>query len=499
MKVSFASSSAKASKADIFFAGYFEKGDMPTALKQQEPRFVELLKTALKSARFQGRFGEVFSSYSTDNKNAPEIVLIGLGQEKNYKIACVRKAAGQVVRILRERNLKNARLLADSFSSSEVSITDAAYAIAEISHLAAYQFDKYKTKNGKAIPKAPETAIQIVSGRADASVQKAVQQAGLVAEAVNFTRNLINEPANILNPKTLSIAARQMASANKLKCTVLEEAQLRRLNMGGLIGVGQGSSTPPALIILEYGKQYAGKGTLCIVGKGVTFDTGGISIKGAKGMEKMKYDMSGAAAVIGTMKALAGLKLKAHVVALAPTAENNVSEDPTRPGDIIRMHNGKTVEVINTDAEGRLILGDALAYSQVYKPKAIIDLATLTGMCAATFAEQAIGLMSNDEKLTERVKESGARTGERCWELPMWDEYFDQIKGSHSDLKNTGGPYGGTITAAMFLKEFVPANTPWVHLDIAGTAWCESPRYDSAVGGTGVGVRLLIDFISYWV
>ena len=230
----------------------------------------------------------------------------------------------------------------------------------------------------------------------------------------------------------------------------------------------------------------------------MTFDTGGISIKPSADMEKMKYDKAGACTVIATMGVISDLKLPLHVVGLAPAVENMPSENPQRPGDIIRMHNGKTVEVLNTDAEGRLILGDALAYSAKYKPKAIIDLATLTGMCAYTFGDKAIGLLGNDRKLLGRIKEAGEATDERCWELPLWDDYGETIKGHHSDLYNIGGKYAGTITAAMFLKEFVPEKTPWAHLDIAGTAWADSPRSDCPKGATGVGVRLLANLLRNW-
>jgi leucyl aminopeptidase len=235
-----------------------------------------------------------------------------------------------------------------------------------------------------------------------------------------------------------------------------------------------------------------------LIGKGVTFDTGGISIKPAADMEKMKYDKAGACTVIAAMGVLADLKLPLHVVAVVPTVENMPSENPQRPGDIIRMYSGKTVEVINTDAEGRLILGDALAYAGRYKPRAIIDLATLTGMCAYTFGDKAIGLMGNDRPLLDRVKKAGDQTGERCWELPLWEDYGEMIKGHHSDLLNVGGKYAGTITAAMFLKEFVPEKTAWAHLDIAGTAWCDSARPDCPKGATGVGVRLLANLLRNW-
>ncbi len=342
-------------------------------------------------------------------------------------------------------------------------------------------------------------------GGSETVLQKSVDWAGLVAQGTLMARNLINEPGNILTAAKMVQTAEALAEKKAVTVKVLEQKELEELKMGGILGVNQGSLNPPALIILEYGSRYKKDGTVCLVGKGVTFDTGGISIKPAKDMEKMKYDMSGSAAVLSTMSALAEAKLPVHVVGLMPMVENNVNNNPMRPGDIIRMYNGKTVEVLNTDAEGRLILADALAYSERYQPKVIIDLATLTGMCAATFGDKAIGMLGNDEKMLARVKKAGETAGQRCWELPLWDEYGEQIKGHHSDLYNIGGEYEqcdpvrlGTITAAKFLQEFVPAKTPWVHLDIAGTAWADAPRFDCVKGATGVGVKLLMQFLSDW-
>ncbi|MBI4711154.1 MAG: leucyl aminopeptidase family protein [Candidatus Omnitrophica bacterium] len=292
--------------------------------------------------------------------------------------------------------------------------------------------------------------------------------------------------------------AKKIAAEKKLECKVLGLAELKKLGMNGILAVNQGSVTPPALIIMEYGKEYKEQGTICLVGKGVTFDTGGISIKPSKGMEEMKYDKSGAIAVIATMGLVADLKLPLHIVGLAPCAENNVAADPQRPGDIIRMYNGKTVEVMNTDAEGRLILADALSYCAEFKPVAIIDAATLTGMCHHTFGDKTCGILGTDQKLIDAIQKAGEKVGERCWQLPLWEEYGECIKSHHSDLQNTGDGYAGTITATMFLKEFVPEKTPWVHLDIAGTAWCTANRFDCPKGANGFGVRLFAEVLSNW-
>lgn len=497
MKIILESLNKKKGSADLLIAGFFENEKAPKALESSEPVFAQTLNEAVKKGRFEGKFGQIFSSYSSDFQEAPEIVVFGLGLKKNHKKTCFRKAVGQFVQIAKSRKASTVRILLDTFTNDTVKLTDAIELLTETSALATYEFDRYKSKKEDKKAKKLEVFEAIVSDAKGKSGQEKIDYASIVSEGVLLARDLINEPGNILNPETLSKAAEDLADRKKnLSCEIISQGELEQMKMGGILAVNRGSRIPAALIVLEYGARYKKNGTVCLVGKGVTFDTGGISIKPSADMEKMKYDMSGAAAVIGTMGVVADLGLKLHVVGLAPAVENNVAEDPTRPGDIIRMYNGKTVEVLNTDAEGRLILADALAYSAKYKPDAIIDLATLTGMCAYTFGDKAIGLMTTDDKLANKVKQAGEAVGERCWELPMYDEYADQIKGHHSDLLNIGGRYGGTITAAKFLQEFVPEKTAWVHLDIAGTAWTDSNRYDCPKGATGVGVRLLANFLA---
>lgn len=500
MKTELVFASGKNHAADLFIAGFFENAAPASELSRLEPLLPSLAKAAADKKRFSGKSGETLSSYDAKNLQAPEMILIGLGAKKDFKKTSLRKIAGQITKIALDRKVSSARVFLPSFMAGEVNANVAASIFTEISALAAYDFKKYKTESAKK-SKAPRSCLLelLVSNRSgEPALRKQMQAAQIVADGVIFARDLINEPANVLTPAELSERARAMAEENRIHCKILGAADLARLKMNGILAVNQGSVHPPALIILEHGRSYQSKGTICLVGKGVTFDTGGLSIKPSKGMEKMKYDMSGAAAVLGIMKAAAGLKLPVHLVALAPAVENNVAQDPQRPGDIIRMYNGKTVEVLNTDAEGRLILADALAYSARYSPKVIVDMATLTGMCAYTFGNQAIGLMGNNEKVLDLLKRAGQQTGERCWELPIWEEYAQQIKGQQSDLKNIGGEYAGTITAAMFLKEFVPEKTAWAHLDIAGTAWCDSPRFDCQHGATGVGVRLLVQMLSQW-
>jgi len=504
MKIELRFTGEKRKPVDLFIAGCFEDEKAFKTLAGLEPEFAKSAQAAIKNGRFTGKKSESLSSFNSHYREAPEILLVGLGPKEKFSLAAFRESAAKLVQAARARKVKNIRILFETFLGGKVDSSTGAEAFAESSFLAGYTFDKYKSKkdgkNGRPEKEELLELLELLLSKKSAqkNFEKSVKFAQIVAAGTLLARNLVNEPGNVINPARLVEEARRTAREKKLRISVLGLAQLKRLKMGGILGVNQGSVTPPALIILEYGASHKKRGTVCIVGKGVTFDAGGISIKPAADMEKMKYDKAGACTVIAAMGVIADLKLPVHVIGLAPTVENMPSKDPQRPGDIIRMFNGKSVEVINTDAEGRLILGDALSYAAKYKPKAIIDVATLTGMCAYTFGEKAIGLMGNDKNLIEKVKRAGEETGERCWELPMWDDYIETIKGHHSDLLNSGGRYAGTITAAKFLEEFVPEKTPWAHLDIAGTAWCDSPRPDCPKGATGVGVRLLANLLRNW-
>ena len=499
MKVSLASLMRSAAKADLFVAGCFKGEKDLKALKKIDPAFAKAAETAISKKRFEGKAGESFSSYQAGYRQAPEMLLLGLGEKKELKAASLRKAVGTLIGLANGRKAAKVRVLLDSFLTEAMPPEEAAKILTEISFLASYQFMPYKTKKKDDPPKAPES-VELVTEKKElmASLRPVMARSEKIAKAVLLARDLNNEPGNVMNPPRLASEAKKLATEKKLGCKVFGLAELKKLGMNGILAVNQGSVTPPVLIIMEYGKEYKAQGTICLVGKGVTFDTGGISIKPSKGMEEMKYDKSGAIAVIATMGLVADLKLPLHVVGLVPSVENNVANDPQRPGDIIRMYNGKTVEVLNTDAEGRLILADALSYCAEFKPVAIIDAATLTGMCHHTFGDKTCGILGTDQKLIEAIQEAGEKVGERCWQLPLWEEYGECIKSHHSDLKNTGDGYAGTITATMFLKEFVPEKTPWAHLDIAGTACCTANRFDCPKGANGFGVRLFAEVLSSW-
>ena len=489
----------KKPKVDLLVAGCFQaEKSPPPELVFVDGSAYETAKQAIQKGRFSGKDGEVFSTFGEGLKEANEFVLLGLGKREDWKRERLRQKIATLPGLAKSRNAASIRLVVETFVVKPIRTEEAAELIPETLELAAYQFGKYQSKAKDDAKPELRSADLLYSKRVRKPlVEQALKRAGIISDAVVFTRNLINEPANIMPPRVMAERARQVARDGKLRCEVLGPGGIKRRKMGGIIAVSQGSNEPPQVVILEYGASYKKRGTICLVGKGVTFDTGGIAIKPSKDMEKMKYDMSGAAAVMGTMKAVSCFKPELHIVGIAPCVENMPSGRAQRPGDIIKMFNGKSVEVINTDAEGRLILGDALAYTARFKPNAVIDLATLTGACVVALGDKAIGLMGTDPALIRKVRDAGEAAGERCWELPLWEEYREQIKGHHSDILNVGTGGGGTITAGMFLKEFVPVRS-WAHLDIAGTAWVDSDKPYRARGATGIGVRLLLELLRRW-
>lgn len=432
-----------------------------------------------------------FTAKEGETRTAGRELWIGLGKKEKFTLEKARRAATKVLAQARALQAETLALDGDSFCGP-FSRAETAAALVEGLRLSDYRFDKYKSKPA---PKAPlPVSLAFKGEREAAALKKAFRDAQTVCEAVHFTRDLANEPANVMTPPALAQAAREMAKKSGLSCKVLGRAEMKKLGMGGILGVSQGSSYEPQLIVLE-NKAASGR-PVVLVGKGITFDTGGISIKPSGDMDKMKFDMCGAAAVLGVMKAVAELKLPVKVVGITPVCENMPGSKAQRPGDILRISNGKTVEVLNTDAEGRLILADALSYAKRYEPKAMVDIATLTGACAATFGEMASGLMGTDPDLVAQIERAGEKTGERCWELPLWDEYSELIRATYADIQNISKKNAGTITAGLFLKEFAEHTRSWAHLDIAGTAWNGGgPKPLSPIGATGVGVRLLVELV----
>jgi leucyl aminopeptidase len=412
---------------------------------------------------------------------AQRVLLAGAGKPEQFDGAAARKLAGIAVRFLKTKSVKDVCFATDPALAE---------AVVEGGILANFDPDRYRTGDDK----------KVVDSIAVTGSPEAAERGRVVAEAQNLTRELVNEPANRLSPRQLAEAAVKMAAASGLECEVLEQAQMAALGMGALLGVAQGSAEPPALIVIRYKPaKAAGPHHLGLVGKGVTFDTGGISIKPADGMEKMKYDMAGGASMIGAMQAIAQLKPPIPVTAFIPAVENMPGSRAQRPGDIVTAMSGKTIEVINTDAEGRLILADALTYARRQGCTHLVDAATLTGAIVVALGHLNVGLFSNDDAMRDRVLAAARAEGERMWPMPLEEDYKDYLKSAFADLANVGGRWGGAVTAAMFLKEFAE-DTPWVHLDIAGTAWIDEEKSKSplAKGPSGVPVRTLVRLAMDW-
>lgn len=446
---------------------------------------------------FSGKEGEHLLFYPEQEKpgmpSAKRILVVGLGKDEPSR-EMFRKAGGTIASLAMKSEVRELLLALPDIACG---MADMVEGLSEGIVLGAYRFNKYKTK------KAPDAAGEMLQQVAlyaeeNKGAGSALKLAELVAQSACQARDMANEPANYWTPVHFSDYGRQLAAAHGMRCTVLDHARLKKLGMGGILGVNQGSAQPPEMVILEYAVK-PNAPTLLLVGKGLTFDSGGISLKPSLGMEEMKYDMCGGAAVLCAMQAVAQAKLKGlNLVAIVPATENLPGPAALKPGDVITQYGGKNVEVVNTDAEGRLILADALAYGiKKYKPDMVIDVATLTGAVIIGLGHHRTGLLSNDDDLCERLLVAGERSGEPLWRLPLDPEYTKQLKSEIADLKNVGKKDGGTITAAAFLKEFV-GEIPWAHLDIAGTAWDFTEKSYIPKGPSGIAVRTLFDFIRNW-
>ena len=444
-------------------------------------------KGLFESDEVTGKPQELTLLHHVPGVAAARILLAGVGKPEKFDPAELRRTAGAAVRHLKSKSVKRIAFALDpAYGGPEY-----AAAAVEGAILGEYEPDRYKTGNDK-----KSVASFAIVGTSD--IEDAASSGRIVAEAQNFARDLVNEPANRLPPSKMAEAARQVASEYHLECEVLDQDRMRDLGMGALLGVAQGSAEPPALIVIRYRpSSTAGTVHLGLVGKGVTFDTGGISIKPAESMEKMKYDMAGGAAMMAAMRAIAQLKPPIPVTAFIPCVENMPGSRAQRPGDIVTAMSGKTIEVINTDAEGRLILADALTYARRQGCTHLVDAATLTGAVVVALGHLNVGLFANNDDMRDRVLQAARTEGERMWALPLEDDYKDYLKTPFADLANVGGRWGGAITAAMFLKEFAE-DTPWVHLDIAGTAWLDDSKPFLAKGPTGVPVRTLVRLATSW-
>lgn len=448
------------------------------------------LGTIIEQGEFTGKVSKSLLVHTLGRGEAERLLLVGLGKRKDATSERFRRAAGAALQTLTRAGVQCFSSVLHEAGGATPEIVQAT---AEGFCLGNYTFDFYKSEP---LERAVCEEVTLLA-RDEASClgnEAVVKDVLLVCGAVAFTRDLVMQPGNVATPAYLAERALEMSGRMGVECRVLEREEIERLGMEAFLSVAKGSRQPPRFIVLEYrgGKQDARP--VVLVGKGITFDSGGISLKPRDGMERMKDDMAGGAVVLGAIQAAAALRLSVNIVGLVPTAENLPDGGAYKPGDVVRTMAGKTVEVVNTDAEGRMLLCDALYYAQRYRPYALIDVATLTGACVVALGTCATGLMGNDNSLKRALRQAGETTGERLWELPLWEEYGEFMKSDIADLKNAGGATAGTITAGWFLQQFIGKHR-WAHLDIAGTAWEEKGGGHLPKGATGCGVRLLVEYL----
>ena len=481
------------------------KPQLPADVAELDDAVGGCIRAAIDGGGFRGRAGELLSIFPAPGNRrrratARRILLVGCGQASKLDAEVMRNSAGRIVKHTTSQGAKRVVVALPALGARRASAC--AQGFAEGLVLGSYRFDGHRARDAGAPSKLSRVSLMTSDEDSMSDLRAAVKRGVLIADCQNKARDLSNEPANTLPPAALARQAQRVSREVGLRCRVFGDRELQSMKMGGLLAVGGGSSRPPRLVVMEHGRasqKRSARGarpTICVIGKGITFDSGGISIKPSAAMDEMKHDMSGAATVVGALRACALLKLPLHVVGVIAAAENLPSSTAYRPGDVVRTHSGKTVEILNTDAEGRVVLADALHYANHrYKPDAMVDLATLTGACMVALGASASGLFCENRGLSGELEAAGTKAGERAWPLPLLPEHRRAMKSNIADLKNAGARGGGASTAAGFLSEFV-GDTPWAHLDIAGTAWTSKKTPIQGHGATGVGVRLLVEWLS---
>ncbi|PQV64578.1 leucyl aminopeptidase [Abditibacterium utsteinense] len=451
-----------------------------------------LIAESVENDGFKAKCGET-RLLINPNGAAKRVLLLGIGARDQFSAHVLRRASAKAIQAARALKKLEVAFVLPQFET--VSGEEAALAAGEGLQLGAHVFEDFKT--GEKSAPVEQVTLLLENQDQSESAQKGLELSTILSEATLCCRALVNAPSNLKTPETIAQAARDIAQEKGLRVEVWDETRILEEKMGALYGVGMGSACPPRFIVLEYVPEgMESEAPIALVGKGMSFDTGGYSLKPSTSMEDMKDDMAGAAVVLSAMSALADLKIARRVLGVIPSAENMVSDRAQRPGDIVTARGGKTIEVLNTDAEGRLILADALVWTCEQKPAAIMDFATLTGAIGTALGQEAAGLFSNDNALSAALAESGERVAERVWRLPLWEEYREAMKGSIADLKNISGDrYAGSITAAVFLEEFVEKGIPWAHFDIAAVSLVKKEKYLTKIGATGFGVRMILDFL----
>ena len=488
MEFSIKSGSPERIRTDCIIIGVFEPRKLGPAAEAIDHATRGQLTAALKRGDMEGKSDTTLMLQQLPHVAAARVLLVGLGREPEFDDAKFRSAAGKAIAALKQTGVTDAVLCL----SAGVKQRDIAWRAAQAAIVAtdvSYRFDHMKSKREPA--RGVRHLTLLVNDRSElAAGQAGLKQGTAIAQGMSLAKDLGNLPGNVCTPSYLADAARSLAKQYKLGVQILERKDMAKLGMGSLLSVARGSHQPPKLIILKYGGGKRGEKPYALVGKGVTFDTGGISLKPAPEMDEMKFDMCGAASVLGTLRAVAALKLPINVVGIVPATENMPGGSATKPGDIVTSMSGQTIEILNTDAEGRLILCDALTYAERFKPQAVVDIATLTGACVIALGHVASGLFANDDTLAAELLAAGQTTRDRAWHLPLWEDYQAQLKSNFADFANIGGRPAGSVTAACFLARFTK-KFKWAHLDIAGVAW----KSGAAKGATGRPVPLLTQFL----
>ncbi|HST59223.1 MAG TPA: leucyl aminopeptidase, partial [Longimicrobium sp.] len=492
MKISVARADAAGQKTPLLVVPVLEGDAQGAAFQSLDGALDGQLSTLVSRGDAKGGFGKTALVFPAAG-SAERVLLVGVGKGEELTPERLRRAAGSAAK---QAGKSRAASVTFALPVSAIAPAEAARAVAEGLVLGAYDFKELKEADPDGAPAVTLESATILLGEAtdESAAAEGARMGEIIARGENLARDLGNRPGNIATPTYLAETAERIGREHGMKVTVLGPKELEAEGMRALLAVSQGSAEEPRMMILEHHGGKKGDKPLVIVGKGLTFDAGGISIKPAQGMEDMKFDMCGGAGTLGAMQAIAELNLPINVVGIVPSSENLLGSKAMKPGDIIRAHGGKTIEIVNTDAEGRLILVDAISYAKRYEPAAMLDAATLTGACVIALGHAATGVMGNDEALVREVIAAGEATGERCWQLPMFDDYREQIKSDYADLKNSGGRPAGTITAAWFLREFV-GDWPWVHLDVAGTAYGDGKVSYLTKGATGVPTRIFVQWV----
>ena len=481
--------------SECVVVGLFESTRLSAAAKAIDTASKKYLSNILKRGDIDGKIGQSLLLHNIPGTSSSRVLLIGCGKEKDLSPSHYRKIVENSISKLKTTGTTKAVIYLSELNIKPGGDSEDEYwkirQFVEISHSTLYQFNQLKSKNKKPKNKLHKLVLMVPERKYFATGKQAIKDGTAIANGVSLARDLANLPPNICTPSYLANQAKKLGKTQKsIKVTVLGESAMKKLGMGSLLSVSQGSYQPAKLILMEYKGGKKGEKPVVLVGKGVTFDTGGISIKPSAAMDEMKYDMCGAASVFGTITAITAMGLSINVVGVVPTVENMPGGEATRPGDIYTSMSGQTIEVLNTDAEGRLILCDALTYSERFNPATVIDIATLTGACVIALGKHASGLLSNHGPLAKDILDAGENAGDRAWQLPLWDEYQDQISSPFADMANIGGREAGTITAACFLSRFTK-KFHWAHIDIAGTAWLTGKNK----GATGRPVPMLVQYL----